>query len=132
MTRTTLLVADAIINLALGVALLAFPTGLVEALGFPSSDSDFYPMVFGAVLFGIGLSLAFEARSTPPAAGGLGLPGAISINLSAAIVLSIWLLAGDLSLPAHGVVLLVLLTLTLVGLSACEWRVLRRERATAS
>jgi uncharacterized membrane-anchored protein YitT (DUF2179 family) len=129
MTRERLLLIDAVINLSLGVALLAFPTGLVEAAGFPGSDSAFYPTILGAVLLGIGLSLALEARRSSGESGGLGLLGAVGINMSAAVVLTIWLLVGGLPLPTHGLFLIVLLILTLIGLSACEWYVLHRDRA---
>lgn len=129
MTRERLLLIDALINLALGVALLTFPTGLVEAVGFPGSSSAFYPTILGAVLLGIGLSLALEARRPAASSGGLGLLGAVSINMSAAIVLALWLLFGDLSLPVRGAFLLVLLILVLTILSCCEWYVLRRDRS---
>ena len=41
MNRTTLLKADAVINLILGILLMAFPAGLVKALGIPMSDLPF-------------------------------------------------------------------------------------------
>ena len=41
MERTTLLKADAAINLILGILLMAFPEGLVRALGLPMADHRF-------------------------------------------------------------------------------------------
>ena len=40
----TLLVIDAIINLVLGVLLLFFPAGVVELLGLPLTNTNFYPV----------------------------------------------------------------------------------------
>ena len=48
--NTKLLVADAVINLLLGVLLLLFPFGIGPALGVPLSESSFYPTLLGAVL----------------------------------------------------------------------------------
>jgi hypothetical protein len=52
-----LLVIDAIVNLALGVLLLLFPAGIVNLLGLPVTNTDFYASILGAVLFGIGIAL---------------------------------------------------------------------------
>jgi hypothetical protein len=45
MNRTTLLKADAAINLILGILLMAFPAGLVKALGIPMADPSFYATI---------------------------------------------------------------------------------------
>jgi hypothetical protein len=92
MLAQTLLVIDAAINLLLGALLLWFPQGLVRALGLPVSDTLFYARLLGAVVFGIGLALTFEAWPIVGAGLGLGLVGAVAINLSAAATLA-WLLA---------------------------------------
>ena len=99
MQETTLLEVDAAVNLALGILLLVFPRSLVEVLGIPDAVSAFYPSVLGAVLFGIGIAL-LVARFRP-ALGGLGLGGAIAINVSGGLVLAVWLLAGGLALPTR-------------------------------
>ena len=52
---------------------------------------------------------------------GLGLGGAICINLCGGIVLALWLIAGDLSLPLRGLVLLWGLVVILVGISIFEF-----------
>ena len=54
MKRSALLMADAIINLVLGVLLLFFPPALVRLLGLPQTEQSFYPSILGAVLFGRG------------------------------------------------------------------------------
>lgn len=121
MANSTLLWIDAIINLVLGVLLLVFPAALVELLGIPPADSRFYPSLLGAVLFGIGLALVQEARNrSDRGSAGLGLRGALTINLCAGGVLAGWLLVGNLDLPTRGVVFLWLLVVLLVGISGME------------
>lgn len=117
MRRSTLLSLDAVANLALGLLLIAFPAGVVEFLGIPGADSHFYPNILGAVLFGIGIALFIGRKGSPH---GLGLGGAISINLCGGVVLGLWLLLGDLQVPLRGNTLLWLLVAFLVGLSAIE------------
>ncbi len=118
--RATLLRVDGVINLFLGVLLMAFPEGLVETLGLPPSNERFYPNVLGAVLFGIGIALLLEASRLPGGMVGLGLGGAVAINLLAAAVLIVWLFWGDLELPTRGRVLLGVLSAALVAISSFE------------
>jgi hypothetical protein len=117
-----LLIFDGIINLVLGAVLVVFPSGLVETLGIPAGDERFYPTVLGAVLVGIGLALLIEANRLSGGLVGLGLGGALAINLAAAAALSIWLVLGDLTIPARGKVLLGVLSVGLVVISAAELR----------
>jgi len=55
-----LLLIDCIVNLFLGILLLLFPIGIIEFLGLPQTNTNFYPSILGAVIFGIGLSLFLE------------------------------------------------------------------------
>ena len=117
MTECRLLLSvDAVVNLLLGVLLLFFPARLVEMIGIPASEHSFYPSILGAVLFGIGLALLIQNKSH----GGLGLIGAVAINLCGGIVLAIWLVFGSLALPTRGLALLWTLVVILVCLSAIE------------
>ena len=111
---------DAIINLLLGVLLMVFPTNLVAFLGIPAAQNAFYPSILGAVLFGIGIALLLERYRHLSHIIGLGLGGAISINLMGGVVLAVWLVTGNLSMSLRGYVLLWLLVLILLGISACE------------
>jgi hypothetical protein len=122
MSHSTLLLVDAAINLVLGVLLLAFPRQLVALLGLPDAATTFYPNVLGGVLFGIGLALLIESRKPLGRATGLGVAGAIAINLCGGIVLALWLVSGRLSIPARGRVALGLLDLLLFAISAFELR----------
>ena len=76
-----LLLVDSLINLALGVLLLVFSEGLVDFFGVPAAGQTFYPNILGAVLFGIGLALLIECFRKPQGLIGLGLGGAVAINL---------------------------------------------------
>jgi hypothetical protein len=118
--RTTLLRVDGVINLVLGLLLMAFPSSLVEGLGVPPTEDRFYPTVLGAVLFGVGVALLLEAGRLPGGIIGLGLGGAVAINLMAAGALLVWLIGGDLEIPVRGRVLLGILSAALVAISTFE------------
>lgn len=119
-TRSPILLADSGINFVLGILLLLFPRPLVEALGIPGAENRFYPNILGAVLFGIGIALLVEWRRKREGTTGLGLAGAIAINLCGAIVLATWLLFGSLEIPLRGHVVLWVLAIVLIGISTAE------------
>ena len=123
----TLLVIDAIINLVLGVILLFFPAGVVELLGLPLTNTNFYPSILGAVLFGIGIALLIERYGASKNIRGLGLGGAIAINLCGAGVLLLWLLIAPFDIPLRGNVILwsiaiIVLIVGFVEIIAKPWR----------
>ena len=98
-------------------------------LGIPPSDSRFYPSLLGAVLFGIGVALVQETKTRHGrGSGGLGLMGAVTINLCAGIVLAGWLLAGVLDLPDRGIVFLWLLVAPLAGISGVGLFIAARQQ----
>jgi hypothetical protein len=118
--RITLLI-DAFINLILGVLLLAFSPKISNFIGVPFSDNYFYPNILGAVLLGISIALVIEAyRKNPNGFKGLGLFGAISINICGGIVLLLWLLFGELDIPIKGVIFLWTLVFILLVISSIE------------
>ena len=120
MNRSTLLKTDAAINLILGILLMAFPTGLMKALGIPLADPSFYATILGGVLFGIGLALLVECYRKSSRFVGLGLGGAIAINLCGGFVLAAWLLSDKITLPLRGQIFLWSLVVLLVGISLLE------------
>jgi len=120
MNKSLLLLIDAVVNLVLGILLMWFPAKVVQVLGIPQSDQVFYPSILGAVLIGIAVALILERRRSPGSPVGLGLGGAICINLIGAAVLAAWLLIGDLQLPLRGYLVLWSLVVILVGVSAAE------------
>lgn len=89
-------------------------------MGIPEAEPAFYASILGAVLFGIGIALTLERFGSGDVFGGLGVGGAISINLCGGLVLAVWLIGGGLDLPVRGYVFLWLLVLFLGGLSLAE------------
>ena len=118
-SRKAALVADAFINLVLGVLLLAYSPGLADSLGVPIANSGFFPNILGAVFIGITIALLIETFGKL-SGGGLGLLGTISINLCGGIVLLIWLVSGDLDIPLRGSIFLWTLDIMLLVLSSVE------------
>jgi len=133
MKRTNLFVIDALINFILGILLLLtipFPKTITEFLGLPLIDHSFYPSIFGGVLIGIGFALLIEtARMKNDVFTGLGLGGAVAINLSGGLVLLTWLIFGKLMLPLRGYIFLWLLSLILIGISTIELFITWRHQA---
>jgi hypothetical protein len=122
-----LLTIDSVVNLGLGALLVIFPRRLMSLLGIPEVESAFYPSLLGGVLIGVGIAQWIERGNRRNAARGLGLSGAITINLTAGVVLAVWLLLGNLALPPRGLVLLWGLVVILVGLSLAELTSERRS-----
>ena len=120
MQRSRLLFVDGTINLILGLLLMAFPDSLVEYLGIPSAGNGFYPNILGGVLFGISIALFIECRNLTDPTIGLGLIGAVAINLCGGVVLGAWLLFGSLTLSLRGLIILWTLVVLLVGISTVE------------
>jgi len=118
--RGVLLVIDGIINMVLGVMLIVIPSEVVRVLGIPEVGSLFYANLLGGVLFGIGIALLLERARPPLRIVGLGLGGAISINLCGGFVLAMWLASGRLSPSMFGILALWALVLVLIGLSLIE------------
>jgi len=122
-----LLLIDGVINLVLGILLLLFPAGIVELLGLPHTNTNFYPGILGAVLFGIGFALLIERYGATKNIRGLGLGGAIAINLCGAGVLFVWLLVAPFDIPIRGNIILwsIAIIVLIVGLAeiiAKAWR----------
>jgi hypothetical protein len=122
MIRRTTLLTDAFINLVLTVLLLCFSPDLADFLGVPAVQNNFYPNILGAVFLGITIALIIEAYRNPAEIQktGLGLAGAVSINMCGGIVLFIWLVAGDLAIPFKGKLFLWILDLVLLMISTVE------------
>ena len=127
-----LLVLDALANLLLGGVLLLAPAGALDWLGLPPADHLFYPVLLGAVLFGIGLALLLERYGGRAGLRGLGLDGAIAINLCGGGALLAWLLAARPALPLRGQVLLWLTAALVVGIGLVELAVKARAGGAVS
>jgi len=101
-----LLIIDSIVNEILGVLLLLFPVGIIDLLGLPPTNTNFYPSILGAVLLGIGIALFLEVVGFSRQIRGLGLGGAIVINIIGSFVLVCWLIFGSLVIPLKGRIIL--------------------------
>lgn len=119
MNKSMLLTVDGIINLSLGVLLFVFPAPLINALGIPEAPG-FYPNILGGVLIGIGIALFIERGNQGQHSSGLGLNGAIAINLCGGTVLAGWLMFGDLPIPLRGYLIMWGLVILLLGISFAE------------
>ena len=122
MNKKITLIIDAGINLILAILLLAFSPDLTSFFGVPSSHSSFYPNILGAVFLGIAIALFIEAyrKSSNEKNIGLGLIGAVCINLSGGFVLLLWLIFGNLDLPAKGMIFLWTIDIILLLISSIE------------
>jgi hypothetical protein len=112
-----LILADAVINLLLGALLLLYPQWLVELLGIPAVSTTFFPNVLGGVLFGIGIALLIAHRGGKQ---GLGLDGAIAINLCGAGVVVCWLVVAPQAIPPRGKITLWIVALMVIGIGVVE------------
>ena len=118
--RERLLLINGVINLILGIMLLIFPSSLVTFLGVPEPQISFYPNILGGVLLGIAIALFLESGNSEGTTSGLGLLGAVIINLCGGLVLGAWLSFGGLGLPLPGLIFLWGLVIILVGISCFE------------
>ena len=115
-----LLLIDGIVNLLLGVLLLLFPLGAAQLFGVPQPNSNFYPTILGAVIFGIGIALLLESYGKPHGMHGLGIAGAIAINFCGAGVLTIWLVYDPFNLPIRGYIILWSIAILVLALGFIE------------
>jgi hypothetical protein len=118
--KNLLLVIDGIINLALGILMLFFPAPLIKVFDLPKVETNFYVNILGAVLFGIGIALLLQRFSDRFHVRGLGIAGAIAINLFGSGTLMAWLLFGRLNLSAGGNIFLWSIALIVLGVAIIE------------
>lgn len=111
-----LLIVDAAINLALGAVLLLAPMGSLPLLGVPTPTTFLFTSVLGGVLVGIGGALLVSARGLE----GLGLAGAIVINVCGAVALVGWLVLADDALEPRATVTLWAIAILVLAVAALE------------
>ena len=116
--RDQLLWVEAIVRGALALALIAVPKQVIAVLGLPRTEDTFWPRLVGAIFTGMAIAAYFEGHFKP--ASGLGLGGAIAINLATAFALATALVVGGLALPRRGRLLMWISTAALVVLSLFE------------
>jgi hypothetical protein len=104
------------VNLILGFVLILVPAGIARILCLPGAGSYFYAVVLGAVLIGIGVALLLSLSSP----GGLGLRGAIAINLCGAAAVAVWLILTPVTLCPRGLVILWAVVAIVLGIGILE------------
>lgn len=129
--RLLLLSIDSIINLVLGGSLLFWPRATIRFFGLPTTESFFYVTVLGAVLLGIGIALWIE-RWNDDQWRGLGLVGAISINILGAGTVLVWLLIDPFNIPSRGYAVLWSVVLVVLGTGLLEIAAIFRHRSSTS
>jgi len=128
-----MLILDALINFILGFLLLAFPLDVFQLLGLPVEVPPFYANILGGVLVGIGIALLCEHFRGSRGMVGLGLGGAMIINLYVGLVLVLWLVSGKLTVPLRGQVILWGLVIILVAISGGElWTYQKKKNGSSS
>lgn len=115
-----ILLLDGFTNLILGVLLLFYSENLASLLGVPYTSNYFYPTILGAIFIGIAVGLLIEFFKKTETITGLGLGGAIVINLCGGGALALWLIFGNLNIPLKGQIFLWVLVIILVGISSLE------------
>ena len=115
-----LLFLDGVANLVLGALLLFFPLGVAEFFGVSVSESNFYPTILGGVIFGIGIALLIERYGFEKQIRGLGLGGAMAINICGSFVLLGWLIFAPPAIPLRGTILLWSIGLLVLGIGLVE------------
>ena len=123
-----ILFIDAVINLLLGILLIPASSQISDFIGVPPVKPGFYPSILGAVLFGIGIALLIETFKENHKLSGLGLYGAIAINLCGGIALAFWLIMGKLHLPLRGLIFLWILVFLLIIISGIEYVIKNRNK----
>ncbi|NIW79803.1 MAG: hypothetical protein GWN16_10235 [Calditrichae bacterium] len=121
-----LLIVDGIVNLLLGILLLLFPIGIVDFLGLPPTNTNFYPSLLGAVILGIGCALFLELVGYKKLVRGLALGGAILINMVGSFALICWLTFGSLTITMRGQIILwgvavVVFTIGIIEIASKFW-----------
>ena len=124
------LIIDAIINFVLGIVLIVYPIQLIRFLGIPEAMSPFYPSLLGAVLCGIALALVIEYYRSPTGLVGLGLGGAVVINICGAFILIVMMVRHAVHMPLQGHLFLWILVVVLIFISAIELVVYTNAKAT--
>ena len=102
----------------IGIIMMTFPVTASRIAGLPHGNTGFWLRLFGAALLGVACAFAIEGIDTITARG-LGLGGAIVINL-VAILMLVALLIFRRAGTRRGALLLWLLVLILFGLMLFE------------
>ena len=113
-----LLWIETVLKLAAGAALLLFPVATARVLGLPRAEVSFWPLLLGGVLAGVAAAAFLEGFVKN--SHGLGLAGAMAINLAGAATIATLLVAGNDVTTRRGRLALWLAAIVLAGLAFVE------------
>lgn len=113
-----LLWIETVLKLAGGVLLVVAPLTLARVLGLQRPASGFWPRLLGALLIGLAAATFIEARFA--GSRGLGLAGALAVNLAGAGVVAAELVMGSAAPSRRGRVVLWLVVIVLGLLAVAE------------
>ena len=113
-----LLWIETLLKLAGGLSLAILPLSTARLLGLPVGTSGFWPRLLGAVL--LGLAGAAFVEGSASGSKGLGLGGAVLVNLACAGMLVALLVLGRATGTSRGRAMLWALAVSLLVLSLFE------------
>lgn len=125
-----MLILDAIIKLCIGFILVIFPRELFWLAGLPVETPPFYAILLGGILVAIGIALLHERFRGAGDMIGLGLGGAIIINLLGGLVLAAMLWLGMPGTPFPGPQLLSGVAMALLILGGVEGLVSLKKKGS--
>jgi hypothetical protein len=118
--RDIILLVNSAIYLILGLILLIYTPSIIVDLGLPAAPHPFFSNLAGGVFMGISIAFIIEYLKKPGGIVGVGLGGAVAINLCVGTVLVFWLMAESLQIPLRGRIFLWIVTLYLISNSVIE------------
>lgn len=80
-------------KVAVGIPLLLTPRVLAHVLGLPPAESPFWPRLIGGLLIGLAMAALIEVRFK--SSMGLGLAGAVAMNVATAATIGSLLIMGQ-------------------------------------
>ena len=99
---------------------MLLPAGVLNVLGLPPVSHHFYTSILGAVILGVGLALLVDLFGAARGIHGLGLAGAITINLCGGCALLFWLLFYPFDIPVRGHAVLWSVAIVVLGIGIVE------------
>jgi drug/metabolite transporter (DMT)-like permease len=123
--RTALFIGS-IVDILLGVVLIAFPEQIIANLGLPVAFQSVYLAIGGAAFVGLAVAKAREANEPVPSRS-LLLAGAVTELLTIAI-LAVFLLTGRAVMDGNGPLLYSLGGIGSLGLAVLNLLALRSPR----
>jgi hypothetical protein len=116
--RDQVLTIEALLRGALALVLILAPKSMIAALGLPRTEATFWPRLLGAVFAGMAAAAYIEGHFKVQS--GLGLGGAVAVNITTAFAILTGLVVGGLDVPRRGRLLLWLCSGALILLALFE------------